>query len=48
MGKFQDKISTVMREYSKGELHSGGTGKIVKDKRQALAIAYSMARKGKK
>jgi hypothetical protein len=40
----RDKIETVMKEFAKGSLHSG-SGDIVKGKKQALAIAYSEARK---
>jgi hypothetical protein len=34
-----------MREYGKGELHSGKGGPVVKSQKQALAIAYSVAKK---
>jgi hypothetical protein len=47
----QDKVSKVMREFSKGELHSGSSkGPQVTSKKQALAIGYSEKRKaaGKK
>lgn len=46
---FDDKVSTVMREFERGTLHSG-SGEIVKEDDQALAIALSEARKktGKK
>lgn len=40
----KDKISVVMKEFSRGTLHSG-SGEIVTDKKQALAIALSEARK---
>lgn len=44
----QRKISRVMREFEAGHLKSG-SGKKVTDRKQALAIAYSKARKlGKK
>jgi ribosomal protein L21E len=42
--KAQKKISKVMTEYGKGELHSGSkTGKVVKNQKQAVAIALSEA-----
>ena len=42
--KAQKKISKVMTEYGKGELHSGSkTGKVVKNPKQAVAIALSEA-----
>jgi hypothetical protein len=37
-----------MTEYGKGELHSGKGGPVVKSQKQALAIAYSEAKKMKK
>lgn len=43
----QKKISNVMREYKAGELHSGKGGKVVKSKKQAVAIALSEAGKSK-
>jgi ribosomal protein L21E len=46
--KAQAKISKVMREYKAGELHSGKGGKVVKSRRQAVAIALSEAGKAKK
>jgi len=39
----QNKIAKVMREYKDGELNSGGTGKKVKSRKQAIAIALSEA-----
>lgn len=46
------KVAKVMREYGKGELHSGSKkGPVVKSKKQAVAIAMSeagMAKKKKK
>jgi ribosomal protein L21E len=41
--KAQKKISKVMREYKEGTLHSGKGGKVVKNPRQAVAIALSEA-----
>lgn len=46
----QKKVAKVMREFKKGTLHSGKGGKVVKSRRQAVAIAMSeagMARKPK-
>jgi hypothetical protein len=39
------KVATVMHEFGKGELHSGKGGKVVKNPKQALAIAISSAAK---
>lgn len=42
--KGKKKVAKVMREYSKGKLHSGSKkGPVVKSRRQALAIALSSA-----
>lgn len=42
--KAEKKISRVMREYGKGELHSGSKkGPMVKSRKQAIAIALSEA-----
>jgi hypothetical protein len=37
-----------MKEYGKGELHSGKGGPVVKNPKQAVAIALSEARKAMK
>jgi len=45
----EKKIKKVLKEFEKGELHSGSKkGAIVKDKKQALAIGYAEARKKNK
>ena len=48
--KQQAKVGKVMGEFKAGELHSGSkTGPMVKDRKQAIAIGLSEARKaGKK
>ena len=46
--KAAKKVAKVMTEYGKGELHSGKGGPVVKSQKQALAIAYSEAKKMKK
>lgn len=35
------KVTKVMREYKKGKLKSGGSGRKVKSRKQAIAIAMS-------
>ena len=42
-----DKVGKVMKEYKEGTLHSGKGGPVVKSKKQAVAIALSMAVKAK-
>jgi len=42
------KVAKVMREFKKGKLHSGKSGKIVKNPKQAIAIALSEAKMSKK
>lgn len=37
------KVAKVMREYKAGTLHSGKGGKVVKSRKQAVAIAMSEA-----
>ncbi len=47
--KARAKISKVMREHASGKLRSGSSkGPRVKSKKQALAIAYSEAKKADK
>ena len=48
MGKVQKKVGKVMREFKAGKLHSGKSGKIVKNPKQAIAIALSEAKMSKK
>jgi hypothetical protein len=42
------KMAKVMGEYKKGDLHSGKGGPVVKNRKQAIAIAMSEAAKAKK
>ena len=44
MSKAQKKVGKVMHEFKTGKLHSGGTGKVVKNPQQAIAIAMSEAK----
>ena len=48
MGKKQDKIKKVMKEFKKGELNIGKSPKKVKSRKQAIAIALSEAGMSKK
>lgn len=44
--KGKAKVAKVMREFKGGKLHSGSSkGPVVKNRRQAVAIALSEARK---
>ena len=45
MTKAAKKIGKVMGEFKSGKLHSGGSGKVVKNPKQAIAIALSEAGK---
>jgi len=42
------KVGKVMREFKEGTLHSGKGGKVVKNPKQAIAIALSEAKMSKK
>jgi hypothetical protein len=47
--KSKKKVTKVMREWKHGELHSGSKkGPKVTNRKQAVAIALSEARRGKK
>ena len=47
--KAQKKVGKVMHEFKVGELHSGSKkGPMVKNRKQAIAIALSEAKKAKK
>ena len=46
--KAEKKVSSVMKEFKGGTLHSGKGGPVVKSQRQAVAIALSVAKKAKK
>ena len=48
MKKNEAKIGKVMHEYKTGTLHSGKGGKVVKNPKQAIAIAMSEAGMAKK
>ena len=46
--KGKKKVRKVMREFKAGTLHSGKGGKVVKSRKQAVAIALSEAGMSKK
>jgi hypothetical protein len=47
--KKEKKVKKVMHEWKEGELHSGSKkGAVVKNQKQAVAIALSEAKRGKK
>jgi len=47
LDKAAEKIGKVMNEWKDKELHSGKGGKVVKSRKQAIAIALSEANKVK-
>jgi hypothetical protein len=48
-GKKSPKVAKVMKEFKSGKLHTGSKkGPLVKNPKQAIAIALSEARAGKK
>ena len=47
-GKKPAKVHKVLSEFKKGTLHIGKSKKIVKKRRQAVAIAMSMSGQTKK
>ena len=44
----QKKLTKVMDEFGRGALHSGKGGPVVKSRKQAIAIAISVASKRRK
>jgi hypothetical protein len=43
--KAQEKVEAAMHEFKEGKLKSGGSGKKVKNPKQAIAIGLSEARR---
>jgi len=43
--KAQEKVRKTIQEFKHGSLHSGGSGKKVTSRKQAVAIGLSKARK---
>jgi hypothetical protein len=43
--KAQEKVEATMHEFKEGKLKSGGSGRKVKNPKQAIAIGLSEARK---
>ena len=43
--KAQQKVKKAMHERKRGKLRSGGSGRKVKSRRQAIAIGLSQARR---
>lgn len=48
MPKAKSKVQKVMHEWKTGTLHSGKGGKVVKNRKQAIAIALSEQARTKK
>jgi len=48
MSKMDKKVGKVMGEFKSGDLHSGKNGPVVKNPKQAIAIALSEGRKATK
>lgn len=46
--KAKRKVASVMREFKGGTLHSGKGGPVVKNRKQAIAIALSEASRSKR